>query len=254
MAKLWTSDELASHIFPIPAYLIEPVLPQGGLAIMHGKPGVGKTLLVVALARAINEGSAFLNKWPARKGPVVVIQADMTGQIQQDRLLRIKNHANLGATYWVAEEDGSIPFLNIQTMSVREPDLVEQIRKVDPLLIVWDTLRKIHHLPENASESAIMVYDAARRIAPTSTHLFIHHNKKESRDPDATNTEDEDFMGNQQWKGAVDATFSLKEIGDTCVPKRMALTFHKARTAADTERRPVALELDMKTVTPVALR
>lgn len=253
MPSLWSSSQLAGHVFPTPPYLVEPMIPQGGLFILHGKPGVGKTLLVLALAQAVNNGTPFLNKWATKKGPVVVVQADMTGQIQQDRLLRVIHNVNVQDTYWVVEEDGSTPYLNIQTMTIAQKELVDAIRSVNPLLIMWDTLRKIHHLPENASESAIAVYRGARDVCASATHGFVHHNRKESRDPDAVDTADEDLMGNQQWKGAVDATCSLREL-DSCVPKRLALAFHKARTAADSERRPVVLEVDMKTITPVAVK
>lgn len=247
MALLWSSKELASHEFPEPAYLIDPMIPQGGIAILYGKPGVGKTQLILSLAHAINNGLPFLGRWPARKGPVVVVQADMTGQIQQDRITRIINHVDISSTYWAVEPDGSIPNINIQTMTITQRPLVEAIREIQPILVVWDTLRKVHHLPENASESPIKVYSSARSIIPTATHLFVHHTRKASRDPDAIDTADEDFMGNQQWKGAADATLALRDLGG--VPRRLLLTFHKARTAPDTEKHPFPLELDMQTIT-----
>lgn len=246
MPQLWSSAQLAEHEFPDPAFLVEPMIPQGGLVILHGKPGVGKTQFVLTLAHAINNGLPFLSRWPTRQGPVVVIQADMTGQIQQDRVVRIINNVNIADTYWVVEEDGRTPSINVESMPILQRNLVQTIQELNPVLVVWDTLRKIHRLPENASESPIIVYDAARAVAPKATHLFVHHNRKASRDPNAPDMEDEAFMGNQQWKGACDATMSLEELGT--VPKRLLLTFHKARTASDIERRPIILELDMKTI------
>jgi RecA-family ATPase len=246
MTQLWASADLAAHTFPTPAYLVDPVIPQGGIAILHGKPGAGKTQFVITLAQAINSGTPFLNRWSTRQGSVVVIQADMTGQIQQDRISHAINDVNLSRTYWTAEPDGSTPTINIQTLSLTDPDLVARIREIDPVLVVWDTLRKVHRLGENASETPVIVFEAARSICPTATHLFLHHDKKASRDPDAVDTDDEDFMGTQQWKGSADATFSLKEISTS--PKRLVLTFHKARTAKDTERTPMLLELDIETI------
>jgi hypothetical protein len=170
----------------------------------------------------------------------------MTAQIQQDRLLKVVESVPLDDTFWVVEEDGSIPIVNIETMKLTNRTLIQAIREIDPILIVWDTLRKINRLPENASESAVTVYQAAREVAPKATHLFIHHNRKESRDPDAVSTSDEDFMGNIQWQGSADTTFSLREISTP--PKRLVLEFHKARTASDIEKQPIILELDMSTI------
>lgn len=254
MALLWSSERLAAHEFPTPPYLVEPMIPQGGLAILHGKPGVGKTLLIAALAQAVNSGAPFLNRWPTRQGPVVVVQADMTGQIQRDRLLRIINDVNVKDTYWVVEEDGSTPYLDIQNMTFTQKELVSAIRSVNPVLVVWDTLRKIHRLDENSSDAPIAVFRAAREILGSASHLFIHHDRKESRDPDAAADTDEAFMGSQQWKGAVDATFSLREVKGACAPKRLVLTFHKARTAPVEELRPILLELDSKAILPLPVR
>lgn len=245
--KMMRTGEFARHNFPTPSYLIEPILPQGGTAILHGKPNVGKTQLVLTIAHAINNGLPLFGKWPTRQGSVVIIQADMTGQIQQARVKRISDAGLcIEETFWLVEEDGSQPIVNIINMPLTHAELVEEIQTLSPVLIVWDTLRKIHTLSENASESAIAVYNAARKVCRTATHLFIHHDRKESRDPDMMGSPDEAFMGNQQWMGACDTTLSLKEIGSA--PKRIALQIHKARTADEIQKAPFSLELDMDTM------
>lgn len=244
MTTLWSSAELAAKEFPEPAYLVEPMIPQGGLFILHGKPGIGKTQFIMTLAHAVNHGYPLFGRWPTRQGKVIIVQADMTGQIQQDRLVKVLQNVEMPDTYWVVEEDGSTPLINITTMTLMKSELVDLMREVNPILTFWDTLRKIHQLPENVSETPIAVFNAARSILPLSTHGFAHHNRKESRDPDAAEDTDEAFMGNQQWKGAVDATLSLKEISTP--PKRMQVVFHKARTAPDTERIPFCVEMDMQ--------
>lgn len=246
MAVIWSSNEFAHHEYPEPAYLVDPMIPQGGIVVCHGKPGVGKSQLMLTLAHSVNNGTDFLGRWPTEQGRVVIIQVDMTGQIQQDRIRRIVDVVDLSDTFWVVEEDGSIPLINIETMAITQRDVMHMIQDIDPLLIVWDTLRKIHRLPENASESAVTVYQSARKVCPKATHYFVHHNRKESRDPDSDGLEDESFMGNQQWKGSADTTFTLSELGTP--PKRLVLNWHKARTAPDTEKVPVILEMDMHTI------
>ena len=241
------TDEFVRHNFPTPTFLVEPILPQGGIAILHGKPNVGKTQFVITLAHAINNGLPLFGKWPTRRGAVIIIQADMTGQIQQARVHRVASSGlQLDNTHWVVEEDGSTPLVNILTLPLTHGDLIEQIITIDPVLIVWDTLRKVHTLSENTSESAIAVYAAARKVCRTATHLFLHHDRKEDRNPDSRSNPDEDFMGNQQWMGACDTTLSLKEIGTA--PKRIAVQIHKARTADDIQKLPFSVELDMETM------
>ena len=246
MTTLWSTAEFAEHEFPTPSYLVAPIIPQGGTCILHGKPNVGKSQFILTLAHAINNGLPLFGRWPTRQGPVVVVQVDMTGQIQQSRVLRVVGQLALDQTYWLVEEDGSTPLIDICKMPYTHPHVVEQIAEIDPLLIVWDTLRKTHMLSENASESAILVYNAARAVHRQATHMFVHHDRKEARDPEHSGSPDEAFMGNQQWMGACDTTLSLREIGAS--PKRIAVCIHKARTAADTEKIPFSVELDMDTM------
>lgn len=252
MTRLWSSEEFASHTFPTPSYLVEPIIPQGGIFILHGKPNVGKSQLIMTLCDAISRGEPLFGRWPVRQGPVVVVQADMTGQIQQERLLKIRTSTPLQHVYWVVEEDGSAPFIDITTMNVVKKSLVEAIQEIDPVLVVWDTMRKIHRLPENDSATPIAIFEAAHRISPTATHAFVHHNRKESRDPDAPEDTDEAFMGNVQFKGSSDTTASLKEIGSS--PKRVLFQIHKARTAHDVEKHPIVLELDTRTMLLLPVR
>jgi RecA-family ATPase len=228
------------------------MIPQGGSFLLHGKPGVGKTQLITTLAEAVNTGGLLFGRWPCRQGPVVVVQADMTSQIQQQRLLRVIQTNTLPYTYWVIEPDGSTPLINIRTMHVHQQELIEQMQEVDPVLTIWDTLRKIHDMPESASETSIAVLNAARKMLPLSTHGFVHHDRKQSRDPDANEHMDEAFMGSQQWKGAIDAQIQLTELSTS--PKRLVCKFHKARTAPDTEREPFTLEMDMDSLLLKPLR
>ena len=244
--KLMSTGEFSSHVFPTPSFLVDPILPQGGTAIHHGTPNVGKSQIDLTLAYAINNGLPLFGKWPVRQGPVVIIQADMTGQIQQARVHKVVSGLQLDEVYWLVEEDGSQPIVNIISMPTTHKQLVEEIQEVEPVLVVWDTLRKIHTLPENTSESAVAVYNAARKVCRTATHLFVHHNRKESRDPELIGDPGEDMMGNQQWMGACDTTLSLVEVGT--VPKRLALQIHKARTADELQKKPFSLTLDMNTM------
>lgn len=244
-----STPDLLAHEFPTPPFLIEPMIPLGGAAILHGKPNVGKTQFVLTMAHAINTGVPLFGRWPVEQGAVVVLQADMTGHIQKARVARATRQVRLDSTYWAVEADGAVPTINIQSLPVTKRDLVTAIREIEPVLIVYDTLRKVHRLDENSSATVIAVLEAARKICPLATHLFLHHDRKESRDPDASAPADEAFMGSQQWLGAVDTTFSLKEIGSGHrSPKRIICEFHKARTAPDFMKRPFTLELDLDTM------
>lgn len=215
--------------------------------MIHSKPNVGKTQLLQTLAHSINTGRPFLGRWPTQKGPVVVVQADMTGQIQQDRVRKVYDLIELDDTYWVVEKDGAIPLIDITRMTFTDRALVEAMREIDPVMCAWDTLRKIHRLPENDSASPVTVFQSAQEILPTSTHGYLHHDRKQNRDPKAEEIPEESFMGNVQWWGAGDTTLQLEELPGG-PPNRIKLRWHKARTAAPEEKEPLVLEMDSDTM------
>lgn len=246
MPVLLSSEQLNRYSFPIPPFLVEPIIVQAGTVLLHGKPGVGKTQFVMTLARAIDEGHQFLGRWKTARGRVVIFQVDMASQIQQLRLRSALADAYRN-TYWVIEPGGGVPSIDICTMAFRHAELVRSVRELNPVLVVWDTLRKIHTMSENASETVVTVLNSARRLFPTATHLFVHHDRKESRNPDSSPHPEEDFMGNQQWKGSVDTQIQLRDLGPGN-PKRIACLLHRARTAGPQECRPMVLEMDPRTL------
>ncbi len=246
MTTLLPADEFAALDFPNPPYLVEPMIPLGGLALIYSKPNVGKSQFLLTLADAISNGTPLFNRWPTTQGPVIFIQADMTSQMQQERLTKILTTTTLSNTYFVVEEDGSTPLIDIKSLSLLKQDLVALMREINPVLTIWDTLRTIHSLSENSDEAPKIVYTAAKRILPSSTHIFAHHTRKQSRDPDADEHLDEGFLGHQHWKSMPDAHIYLAELGTS--PKRLSCTFTKSRTAPDFEKKPFPLEMDLKTM------
>lgn len=241
MSKLWSAGDLATHDFPEPPYLVKPMIPLGGNVLMHGKRGVGKTQFLMTLANSVTNGYPFLGRWPVQKGPMVIVQVDMTPQIQQLRIIKVRDLLDMEDIYFTFP-----PSMNIREMVLRHASLVDQIREVEPVCVAWDTLRKIHRESENASESPGIVYGAANEIVPSATHMFSHHDKKTPADPDFESDPEEQFRGSGAWIDDAETSIQLVDLGG--IPRRIGLKFHKARTAPDTEKEPVMLEMDLDTM------
>lgn len=61
---------------PIPvgeSYRLDPILPLDQVTILYGDGGTGKSTLAAALAVAVQEGVALLDRWTPRKGPVLYL-------------------------------------------------------------------------------------------------------------------------------------------------------------------------------------
>jgi putative DNA primase/helicase len=66
--------------------LLEPVLPEKGLAMLYGARGTGKTMVVLGLAYALATGTNYL-KWKADKArKVLLVDGEMPAAALQERL------------------------------------------------------------------------------------------------------------------------------------------------------------------------
>lgn len=238
--KIWPAPDLAHAEFEDPTFLVKPQIPLGGTVLLHGKRQVGKTQFSLTLANAICNGYPFLGEWPVEQGKVVIIQVDMTAQIQQKRIQKLEGLLHLEGLHYLFPGT-----LEINKMKSKHPKTVERIRKLDPHLIVWDTLRRIHRLDENSSEAPQIVFSSARELFPHATHEFVHHDKKSPADPQYEQDPEEAFRGSGDWIDSVDTSLQLKRVGSS---RRAKLFFHKARTAPESQKEPVLLEMDKETM------
>ena len=242
MAQLLSSGELAEHEFERPPFLVEPLIPYGGIFMIHGPGDVGKTQFTLGLAGHINRGTPLFGKWDTKSGPVVFIQADMTGMIQQLRVRAVINDMDIEDIYWAVGDEGGTMDVDVTRMLIRKKGLVEQIREIDPAMIVWDTLQKIHRLDENSNQTPRAVLGAIREMFPHTTHQLIHHNRGEAKKDDEARIEGEEFRGHTAWRDDLDAIFELRPRGSA--PVRVSFHVHKARTAPEAQREDVLLEMD----------
>ena len=213
-------------------------MPQGGLVVLHGKRGIGKSQFSLTLAHSVANGLDLFNHFEVKQGRVLLVQIDMTPQITKLRIEKLWGDYSLDNLYWWLDN-----YLDVQELN-REHPLVKAIIELDPKLVVWDTLRKIHRLKENASESSQIVYGTIRRYLPKPTHLFIHHDKKTQIDKDGQLDPEEAFRGSTDWIDSVDTSIQIQETR----PGRLNMHIHKCRTMAEEERPNISLEMDYKTL------
>lgn len=243
MAQLLSSGELAEHEFERPPFLVEPLIPYGGIFMIHGPGDVGKTQFMLGLAGHINRGTPLFGKWSTKSGPVVFVQADMTGMIQQLRVRAVIDDMNIEDIYWAVGDEGGTLDVDVTRMLIRKKSLVESIRELEPAMIVWDTLQKIHRMDENSNQTPRQVVSSLREMFPQTTHSLIHHNRGESREDNRV--EGEEFRGHTAWRDDLDAIFELRPRGSA--PVRVSFHVHKARTAPEADREDVLLEMDPRT-------
>jgi hypothetical protein len=81
--------EFTTLKFPPRDYVLSPILPLKGLAMLYAARGVGKTHVGLGAAFAVAAGAEFL-RWRAPKPrKVFCIDGEMPGQALQERLIAI---------------------------------------------------------------------------------------------------------------------------------------------------------------------
>jgi AAA domain len=87
--------------------LLDPILPEKGLAMLYAPRGIGKTLAALGIGLAVASGTAFL-KWTAEKPRrVLLVDGEMPAAALQERLANIV--AGAGVEFDRAAKLAAIP-------------------------------------------------------------------------------------------------------------------------------------------------
>lgn len=173
------------------SFLIEPLIPAQGIVFLYGKPSIGKSPLTWRIAQAISEGGDFFG-YPVRKtGPVLSIDVDTPKNMVIGRLgLLVPKPSQV---YFAFEQ----PFDIVHPTPQQMADLRAMEKEIGPILVIWNTLRKLHSLDDKDSAAPSRIYSAFQRFFPNAVHLVSHHDKKTIISKDSQTDPNEAFSGSQ---------------------------------------------------------
>lgn len=224
--KLWSARGLRQHVFERPRFLCDPLVPSGGIALIHGPSESGKTQLVMTLIKALLEGGTFLHQFPCQRARVLLVEADTPMLAIQDRLARLPLADALWNDFAVlADESKSFNLIN---QSISPDDDVLAAQAFAPDFIVFDALRDLHSLDEIDSRTPRAVYGAARKLFPRQSLSFIHHDRK--RATMGTRVPDEEASGTGAWRNASDVSWHLERFYNHKDPHTHYATLRTSKT------------------------
>lgn len=157
--------------FPDPKFLIDNILIEGTITLLGSYAGKGKTLLALSLMRSILDGFPWLGRYNInRTGPVLLINEESPDSVLKTYTARIP-------------VDASFHVLHFAEVRIdRKPDQAELERVIDvlnPILIVIDSLVRIHGHQEDSSVEMAQVMGCLRRFSNNgATILLLHHHNK----------------------------------------------------------------------------
>lgn len=175
-------DEFLKLELPPRKDLLQPWLPQQGLAMIHARRGAGKTFVALHIAWAVATGGKFLRWHAPEAAGVLYIDGEMPAVSLQERLARmaVASDAQPSAAF-----DLLTPDLNIENgmpdlSSTEGQDRVDGCVRDDHSLILVDNLSSLcRGGKENEAESWLGVQTwALRHRAAGRSILFVHHSGK----------------------------------------------------------------------------
>lgn len=164
-------------------WIINPVLPVGGIWMIAGAPKAGKSLLVAGIAEALVDKRMefFHGMRIAIHGTVLYINLDMGVVSHRRRFLQMEEHGSkLKGLYHITRDE--VPAsLNILNDSSREW-LGKQIRDLKPTVIIFDVIRRFYSGDENSSAVAQEFINAISDLMQQgdSAAILVHHTNKTS--------------------------------------------------------------------------
>lgn len=201
--RLYSTAELLN--LPAPTWLIDRIMPAGGLVALYGPPGCGKSFVALDVAFSIATGKQWQGH-PVEPGHVLYLAAEGgAGMSKRARAWLTSNQVKASQTNmaWLIE---SVP---VHVDSDQMTVLLERIQfEIDdtPDLVIVDTLARCFDGEE--SETG----DMGRFIAGVDhlraelgcTVLVIHH----------TRLAGDRERGNTAFRGAADAMLSVEKDGN----------------------------------------
>jgi putative DNA primase/helicase len=244
-------------------YLIEPFLPEAGLALLFGPPGSLKSFVAHRLALDIARGQPFLSYNVPRRRPVLYIDGELPTALIHQRLTMIHNGEAPPDPGWfriLSSEDllqrrGYVLDFNNPDHSQCLLDEVSQAITMPPEgclapgLIILDCLAALLSAwEENSNEAAARLNHWLNQLRFMGLAvLLVHHSGKSGVEGGP--------RGASALTGAMDCVISLEPKGESDQP-RCNLRFtkqrhkHVAQKQIEIELAPTKYGLELKVLGP----
>jgi hypothetical protein len=219
-SRLICDEELVAR--PRPLELISGVMPVGGLVVVYGPPGAGKSFMVLDWALSVATGFRWLGR-EVRQGPVVYIAAEGSAGLGP-RIRSWKAHRGYVGT-------AGVRFL-AESVNLMEPAEVERLLaecrglEESPALVIVDTLARCMIVGDENSTSDMSSFIAGAdriRRETGATVCIIHHTRRDSTLE----------RGSSALRGAADTMVAIrgdrKEIVVTCTKQKDTSPFENLR-------------------------
>lgn len=208
MVKI-SADELLTIEYEPIKYIVQDIIPEGGLVYVCGSSGSFKTFFLIYTALSCLKGSKILNEFETKKCRVLYIDEENRERRMKERILHLSNGLNMDL-----EELCDFKLWICENFKLGDPENLEQVKKeiedFNPELIIVDSISKVFRGEENNVNHVKLIYDWIKPtiIKNEVTWVFIHHTRKKSG-----TTKKDDMAGSREFSAMADCVLTLDKTG-----------------------------------------
>jgi hypothetical protein len=173
-------------------WIVEGMVPAGGIVLVAGESGSYKTWLSLWLAKAVQEGGLFLGRKTVRT-PVLYLDRENPLPLIKERCTLLGIQDSEAFRIWGGWESDSPPMIG-------DPRLLELARVRKPL-IVFDSFIRFHGADENSATEMGRVMGELRALANAGAVPILQHHKPKA--------EGSPYRGSTDIKAGVDVALSV---------------------------------------------
>lgn len=170
--KVWSLQELLEEEFPAAGWIIEKLIPTPGLTFIAGKAGKGKSLITLAIAKAVSGGTDFGGHFLTRESGVLIID-------EENQPSEIQKRTKL----FQVDKKSPIHFMTMQDFQIINDRHIQAVldlaMKKECKVIIIDSLVRTHLLDENqAKEMRHVRKSLSPLLSAGLAVIIIHHQGK----------------------------------------------------------------------------
>lgn len=163
--------QLLTTEFPPQRWLVEGLMPLGGITLLSGAPESYKTWVMLDTAVSVAEGKPLFGKFPTSRTKVLIIDEESGERILQERLIALR--ANSTTPIYTVSMKGAI--FTQEYVS----ELIEWCLEQEIGLIVTDSLSRVHKGDESTAKDMSALFALVRQLTTVGISVVIlHHNRK----------------------------------------------------------------------------
>lgn len=213
---------LVTKVFPPQKWVVEGLVPKGGITCLAGKPKSYKSYLALNMALRLAKGEKYLGQFEVEKSKVLYISKEDTDDLIQTRILQMTDDRDLPIKFCFDER----VFLDSQKLT---KVIVDRIKEEGVDVVIFDSFRRMFHGDENSSQVVSEVHNQIKkiqRLCSGITMIFIHHYGKDGQFERANS---EKIRGSSDILAMVDSLIAIDNQEGTIYISQPALRSRKAQ-------------------------